>query len=495
MGATISSFEVQSFHPDSSFKINTGLLPAQHIAPANPNHNARAPKRTPSALVKGKPLIFAAMGADAPSSNEKAAYDPYNANNAYPTPPPPADVVKMPPRFLREENDGVFDLGFSNTVSQAWDQQQQQQQPQQPIERQQTPKVKGHTPLPNANVARDGPPQTPRSVNGNAPLPSQTPPPVQIPLQQQQPPPQPQTPHRVTKKDSKSQMRSPAPLSLMSPSSRPTPLPSDPPTPHTPHTPRTLTKSRPTTPQRKISSATLPQPSPSLVGRDRDADERAASRASTLMLDDDPFAKVDPVRMIKPVSRDGPPSSASVTSLLLSSSPSPSQPAELPELSEPATPRQEGFTNTDTVNLTPPRQIQNAHSDGPPSPVTPEEYRTARTRRRGDVLEKAPPATVRGIEVRETRIPGPFPLAAYVTNPPLLSALLVYLSFYDWCVLSAVTKEMRMRLVGTPELREAALERYLRTVGYSRWSWGNADPLELSLLVCFYLIPVFCDGR
>ncbi|KAJ7841034.1 hypothetical protein B0H14DRAFT_1050826 [Mycena olivaceomarginata] len=33
MGATISSFEVQSFHPDSSFKINTGLLPAQHIAP------------------------------------------------------------------------------------------------------------------------------------------------------------------------------------------------------------------------------------------------------------------------------------------------------------------------------------------------------------------------------------------------------------------------------------------------------------------------------
>ncbi|KAF8134718.1 hypothetical protein K438DRAFT_1997611 [Mycena galopus ATCC 62051] len=124
-------------------------------------------------------------------------------------------------------------------------------------------------------------------------------------------------------------------------------------------------------------------------------------------------------------------------------------------------------------------KLQNAHSNAPPEPVTPEEYRTAHTRRRG-VLEKAPPPAVREIQVRELRMPGPFPLLARVTNAPLLSALLGYWSFYKWYVLSAVTKEIRMRLVGTPELREAALERYL--VGHARWAWGNEDPLELSLL-------------
>ncbi|KAF8170191.1 hypothetical protein K438DRAFT_213773 [Mycena galopus ATCC 62051] len=66
MGATISSLEVQSFHPDNSFKINTNLLPAQNIVPANPNHMARALKHTPSALVKGKPLIFAVMETEHP---------------------------------------------------------------------------------------------------------------------------------------------------------------------------------------------------------------------------------------------------------------------------------------------------------------------------------------------------------------------------------------------------------------------------------------------
>ncbi|KAF8123374.1 hypothetical protein K438DRAFT_2003524 [Mycena galopus ATCC 62051] len=37
-------------------------------------------------------------------------------------------------------------------------------------------------------------------------------------------------------------------------------------------------------------------------------------------------------------------------------------------------------------------------------------------------------------------------------------------------------------VVGTPELREAPLERYLRTVRYARWAWRDEDPLELSLL-------------
>ncbi|KAF7377616.1 hypothetical protein MSAN_00184400 [Mycena sanguinolenta] len=481
MGATISSLEVQSFHPANSFKINTGLLPAQQITPANPNVSPRAPKRSPSALVKGKPLIFAAMATvEPPAIDEKASFDPY-ASNAYPSPPPPADAVKMPPRLLAEANDDMFDLGFSKTVFQEWDQQHQRQrqssQPQPPHERQ-TPKVQGNTSLPNLNAVNQ--PQTPRIINGGAaPLPPQSPPPPPVQLQTL-PPQQPQTPQRVTKKTSKNQMKPPTPI-LTSPSSRPTLLPNDPPTPHTPPTPRLLTKSRPTTPQRKLSSAPLQQLSPSLAGGDWDA----ASRTSTLMLDDDPFAKVDPVRMLKPMaSRDGLSASSTPPSAALDISPAPSPAPSYSQLEvtadpDPVTPRQETFNTGEVenaVNTTPPKKFQ------PPSPVTPEEYRTARTRRRGDFLEKAPPAVVRGIEVRETRIPGPFPLAACVTNAPLLSALLAYLSFYEWCVLSAVTKDIRMRLVGTPDLREAALERYLRTVGYARWAWGDEDPLELSLL-------------
>jgi hypothetical protein len=211
------------------------------------------------------------------------------------------------------------------------------------------------------------------------------------------------------------------------------------------------------------------------------------------LLDDDPFAKVDPVRMLKPTSRDGPPSAPPPPpSSTGSSSPTRTESSAVPESEEeePATPRQDTFfeQQQNAVNTTPPQKVHNNNNNSPqapPSPVTPEEYRTARSRRRGDHLEKTPPSAVKGVEVRETRIPGPFPLATCVTSPPLLSALLAYLSFYDWCILSAVTKEIRMRLVGTAELREVALERYLRTVGYSRWAWEDVDPLELSLLVCF----------
>ncbi|KAJ7088630.1 hypothetical protein C8R44DRAFT_442988 [Mycena epipterygia] len=439
MGATISSFEVQSFHPGDSFKINTGLLPAQHITPAN---NHAKPKRTPSSLVKGKPLIFAAMATVEPPS-EKADYDPYMT---YPS--PPTEVVKMPPRFLQGESEGAVDLGFSRAVMDGWDERQR------PNERQ-SPQVNGNTPLPQS---------TPR-FNGTAQLPFQSQPPLQ---------PQPQTPQRTSPKKDRKPTRS---LSSTSLSSMTRPKTATPEPPPTPHTPRTLTKSRPTTPQRKASSAAQQQPSPSLVGRDLDDGVPSRSRASTLMLDDDPFAKVEGVRMLKPAREESPAPLPPPSPM--ESAPSPTR-TEIAVPEPPSTPQQASFdaaARQNIINTTPPQKIHQ-----PPSPVTPEEYRHARTRRRGDHLEKAPPPSVAGIEVRETRIPGPFPLAACITNPQLLSALLVYLSFYEWCILSAVTKEIRMRLVQTPELREAALERYLRTVGYSRWAWDDADPLELSLL-------------
>ncbi|KAJ7267410.1 hypothetical protein C8J57DRAFT_1469634, partial [Mycena rebaudengoi] len=440
MGATISSFEVQSFHQGDSFKINTGLLPAQHISPKNAK-----PRRTPSALVKGKPLIFAAMenANDADSPSEKVEFDPYKAYGAYPT--PPTEVVKMPPRYLTGEDKDASDVPFSSNVLDSWEQQQQQW----PEERRtpqlngnghtngaRTPQMYGNTPLPPAdmNAHRSYQPY----VSGNV-----------------QPPPPPRTPPQNHAK-LRERARSTSSTSLSS-SSRLTVTTSASssearrsPTPSSPHTPRTLTKSRATTPQRKMSFGAQQQAKPTV---ERDPDATMPSRASTLMLDDDPFAKVEGVRMLKPAPPPQAPTDAAA----------PSAPIAVPDVEAPSTPRPEaGFDaagSQHVISTTPPQKAP-VHNL-PPSPVTPEEYRNARSRRRGDHLEKAPPLSVAGVE----------------------SALLEYLSFYDWCILSAVTKGIRSLLVQSTELREVALERYLRTVGYSRWAWNNADPLALSLLM------------
>ncbi|KAJ2912819.1 hypothetical protein MD484_g7591, partial [Candolleomyces efflorescens] len=75
-----------------------------------------------------------------------------------------------------------------------------------------------------------------------------------------------------------------------------------------------------------------------------------------------------------------------------------------------------------------------------------------------------------------------FPLAKFISNPQLLANLLSYFSFWDWCTLSSVTREVRILLVQKKELRDEVLERYLRTVGYSRWAWSEErEPLSLSL--------------
>lgn len=76
-----------------------------------------------------------------------------------------------------------------------------------------------------------------------------------------------------------------------------------------------------------------------------------------------------------------------------------------------------------------------------------------------------------------------FPLARFVSNPQLLGNLLSYFSFYDWCILSSVTREVRIILVQSKELREEVLERYLKTVGYARWAWDDKEPISLSLQV------------
>ncbi|KAK2463982.1 hypothetical protein APHAL10511_004033 [Amanita phalloides] len=74
-----------------------------------------------------------------------------------------------------------------------------------------------------------------------------------------------------------------------------------------------------------------------------------------------------------------------------------------------------------------------------------------------------------------------FHLVEFISRTRLLSGLLTYLSFYDWCILSSVSKQMRTILGDNEGLRETVLERFLKTVGYAKWCWDGTDPLPLSL--------------
>ncbi|EAU86636.2 hypothetical protein CC1G_07294 [Coprinopsis cinerea okayama7 len=56
-----------------------------------------------------------------------------------------------------------------------------------------------------------------------------------------------------------------------------------------------------------------------------------------------------------------------------------------------------------------------------------------------------------------------FPLTQFIGNPQLLGHLLSFMTFYDWCILSSISREIRIMLVQSAPLREEVLERFLRT--------------------------------
>lgn len=115
-----------------------------------------------------------------------------------------------------------------------------------------------------------------------------------------------------------------------------------------------------------------------------------------------------------------------------------------------------------------------------PTPPSPEEYSRARARRRGTWLEKTVPADI--AELAEETIPKFYPLLDHLQNPELLTLLLLHLSFYEWLVLwGGVSRVVRQTLDSNPALCDVALERYLGTVGYTRWSWPNPEPIRISL--------------
>ena len=235
---------------------------------------------------------------------------------------------------------------------------------------------------------------------------------------------------------------------------------------------RTLTKARPTTP---VSPGTPVRK----LGRSVELDSDIVQNVG-IPLDDDPFAKVEGVKMLKPTSRDGTsPSKDGISKRSRTrdgtgkAPPSRDDPGE--EAKSPARLELNGHHSGTHEALS--RKV-----NAPPPPAPPNDSRNAIPRHRGEQLESSPPL-VADVMVQQDQPPVPFTLTLYLSDPHLLSSLLGYLAFYDWCILSSVSKQIRMSLNQNDELREEVLERFLRTVGYVRWARNDSDPLSLSLKV------------
>ena len=121
----------------------------------------------------------------------------------------------------------------------------------------------------------------------------------------------------------------------------------------------------------------------------------------------------------------------------------------------------------------------------PLTPVSPEDFRQWRRERKSSKAAPTPTPTIAPIKIfpEDTTPREAFTLTKFVADPQLLAFLLAYLSFYDWCVLSSVSKEIRILFVRTPALREAIMHSYLKTVGYMKWTWDDREPITLSLQV------------
>lgn len=217
------------------------------------------------------------------------------------------------------------------------------------------------------------------------------------------------------------------------------------PNPHSHH--QKLHKARPTTPISPGTPASgrrpLPPstPEPAIVGVD---------------LDDDPFARPEGVKLLGPSSRDN-------SKETVNGGESSSSEREEDKALKPTTPH--------SPPVTLPKQV-------PPTPVTP-------VRRRDQRLDKSDlPPNISAIPLRPDRRSEPFPLDLFVAEPLLLSNLLAYLSFYDWCLLSTLCKTIRKTLLEEEILKEEILERFLKTVGYKRWNGDDGkDPLALTIMV------------
>ncbi|EDR00504.1 uncharacterized protein LACBIDRAFT_334125 [Laccaria bicolor S238N-H82] len=237
--------------------------------------------------------------------------------------------------------------------------------------------------------------------------------------------------------------------------------------PTTPSTHRTV---RPTTPQTQKSTTPARPVTPAVV---QQVDEDTMRNAG-IELDDDPFARVEGVRMLKPKKGK----------------------ARSVDDGETVDGHGQGYEEVESVS-------SHAHHQREPAGVSasPEDVKRAkrearrlerereRERERGREKEKGKErnsdagtdATLEHEEAEEPVSSYYFNLAELLSHHQVVRNLLEYTNFYEWCILSSISKEIRILLVQSPPLREEVLERFLKTVGYGRWGWDGPEPLSLSL--------------
>ncbi|KAH9476324.1 hypothetical protein JR316_0011899 [Psilocybe cubensis] len=222
---------------------------------------------------------------------------------------------------------------------------------------------------------------------------------------------------------------------------------------------RSASKSRPNTPM--TTSKLLSSVDPALQVEQTDVGDVG------IPLDDDPFARVEGVKMLPNSTQAGGTKERNASRHRNKGSVSVKESSIMDSKGENA-PQDS------------PPEMEN-HSSIPLTPVSPEDLRKAKKDKKSKKTTEAPPTVAETIAALESPPPEPVTMVQILSDPQLLSNILSYLSFYDWCILSSISKEIRILFVRTPTLRETILETFLRTVGYCRWTWDDKEPLSLSL--------------
>ena len=446
----------------------------------------------PPVAMKGKPLIFAAMAAQEDRLDQETS----TATGTPPPPPPHVQSVvkKRPSQASTHHQPSAPELSpYTNgrdsvktdlkTFSSSLHPQQQQLR-----SLSSTPKI-------STRVLPPTPPSHGRSNGSRSHLKQDE------PLQQI-----PQSPARTRKL---SKARTPSDVGSLAhvhPNGSIVTLPGTPDSSHrgpsNGNSTRTLTKSRPTTPVAAPPHKPLfapPMPGAPLEPPIQLNEDRISSAG--IPLDDDPFARVEGVTLLKPSN-----SLKEIETVENSSHGKKQGPSSLEEGSGEG---ERQSLNVVVMESEKASTVVKAVMVAPPTPNSPEELKTKKKKRQDDdsqieTIPASPPPMVDGEEDNASLAPTAAPTATeedeedepepepilplytindLLSDPQVLSSLLTYLSFYDWCVLSGLSKEIRILLVRSPALREVILERFLKTVGYSRWTWDGPDPLSLSLQV------------
>jgi hypothetical protein len=233
-----------------------------------------------------------------------------------------------------------------------------------------------------------------------------------------------------------------------------------------PTTPQTQKSARPTTPANRPTT-------PPVVQLDEDTIRNAG-----IELDDDPFARVEGVRMLKPAMKKGKVQNEA-------------------DDGETADGHGQGHEEVESASSHHHHHQREAAGSVIVSPedakrARKEARRLEREREKGKEREKEKErmseigmdGSQEHEEAEEPVSSYYFNLAQLLSHHQVVKNLLEYMNFYEWCILSSISKEIRILLVQSPPLREEVLERFLKTVGYGRWGWNEPEPLSLSLQVC-----------